>query len=131
MRTPLENLGAWITRRVSGASAPDVSLGTRIAGEDIDSDTLRVAPTGRPSRYLNTTAQQVVKNSPGHLYAILVEASPASASTIQIHNSTQLVFTLNIPANTTWARYDLGFLCDTDIRVTPSSTSLTFTVVWS
>ena len=131
MRTPLEHLGAWLSRRVSGTSSPDVSLGTRLAGEDLVSDVQRVSQSGRSTRYTATASQQVVKNSPGHLHAILVEASPGSASTIQVYNSTQLVFTLNIPANTTFARYDMGFVMDTDVRVTPSSTGLTFTVVWS
>ena len=110
---------------------PPVSLATRLAGEDLTRDIIKVARVGNPTRYTGTTAEQIVKNSPGYIYAIVLESAPATATSITIRNSTQVVGVINVPASAPWTRYELGYWMDTDIRVQPNNTSLTFTVVWA
>lgn len=110
---------------------PQVTLATRLAGEDLDADTQRVSIAGTPTRYTNSTAEQIVKSGPGYIHHIILESAPTSASSITVRNSTQILTVINIPPNAPWTRYELGFRCNTDIRVQASSVSLTYTVVWS
>ena len=133
MRTPLEHLGAWLSRRVSGTSSPDVSLGTRLAGEDLTRDIIKIFRGGTPTRYISppTNTDLVVKNSPGYLHAIILDQSYSAWTFITIKNSTQEVGRLSIPNSAQWTRYELGFWMDTDIRITVNNPDLRFTVIWS
>lgn len=116
---------------ISAPEYPQVSLGTRLAGEDLVRDVIRVARPGTPTRVVGTTAEVVVKNSPGYLQAIVVETAAASDQAITVRNATQTVHAIRVPANAPWTRYELNFWMDTDIRVQASSSSLTFVVVWA
>ncbi len=57
-----------------------VTLGTRLAGEDMDADIIRAAPTGQVTWVTNTTSEQVVKSSPGKLLRLVIGSASAAAA---------------------------------------------------
>ncbi|GIV22089.1 MAG: hypothetical protein KatS3mg023_3840 [Armatimonadota bacterium] len=121
-----------LVRDIRSDSSGNLSttLGTGLAGEDLDADIIRTAATGQVTWVTNTTSQQIIKSSPGKLLRIVVGSASAAASiTINSGESTTLA-TINVPQTSTTVIYELGFDHSTDIRVTPSSTGLSFAVVW-
>lgn len=116
---------------VPAPAYPPVSLATRLAGEDLDCEIIRAAALGNATRVENTTAEQILKPSRGYVLAVLLETAPSAASTITIKNATQTLHTINVPANAGWTRYELGFYCDTDIRVQANNSGLVFTVIYA
>lgn len=114
----------------------EATLGTKIAGEDITVDVLKVVRCGNVQKITNVTSRQEIKTSSAYLHAILVQNSPGSDSTITIqerdsNGNYSEIFTVNVPANTRFQRYDLNFYFPNGFGVQPNSSSLNFVVVWS
>ena len=116
--------------RIDDAGRLEATLGTRLAGEDLDADIIRTAATGQVTWVTNTTSEQVIKSSPGKLLRLVI-GSASAAATITIKSGPPVTLaTINVPQTSSTVIYELGFDHPTDIRVTPSSTGLSFAVVW-
>lgn len=118
----------WLRTDDSGNLS--TTLGTRLAGEDVDADIIRTAPTGQVTWVASTTSEQVIKSSPGKLLRLVIGSASAAATITIKSGPTVTLATINVPQTSSTVIYELGFDHPTDIRVTPSSTGLSFAVVW-
>lgn len=121
-----------LVRDIRSDSSGNLSttMGTRLAGEDLDADIIRTGATGQVTWITNTTSQQVIKSAPGKLLRIVVGSASAAASITILNGASQTLATINVPQTSATVIYELGFDHNTDIRVTPGSTGLSFAVVW-
>lgn len=129
MMYPAEALKAWLERKRTGSNAPEVSLGTRLAGEDFNADRLLTEFGNIATRVTGSTSAQTIKTGDGYLHSIVV-ASPKSGKTVTVTANGGTLCVITCDANLQPFTLHFGVRFTTSLAIQLNDSTLDVVVCW-